>query len=721
MVVNLHTGASGSATDTKFLYDAEHGGMLGLYEVFVFTRRPLWFMIFGGVFDRHPDLKVVVTENGVQWLPSLIRDMESFFDTHGGAPVRSYLEMRPRDYFEQHVWMGGSLMKRYEAEMRHEIGIDKLMWGADYPHLEGAAPVHRETLRYIFGGHARGRPAPHPRRATPSTCGASTATCCRRWPTGSGPTVDDLAAPLALDDIEDTFSWSLARPVPLAGRSGFVAASAATRSRHALHPPLSSCARQRALPGERSRRRTVASVPEFATKFLRFRRHRFRVTTPCLHEPMELDSFAESLDALVAIGRGQLRRLRLHRGAAPALAPLRGLRHRGHGGLRDGRGVGGRRGQDGGGVDRHALSGPPQCRQAPGAPRADAAPPARRAPRPGATGRSGSTRPQAIAAARRHRTEASMARDEAMLVAQAAQMGFEDFYRALSYWKQLADPDGADADDEERKAARNVYLEASVDGMWLGQMTLDPISGSIVSAELNRLEHDALRGRLRRGQGAPGSDGAPRRAGPHLGPAPGRRPRRDGDAQPHRPGRRHPPRPALHRLRRLRDPARADLRARERHRARPVGPHALDGLGLLRARHLLAGHPRRRQRAGPALHRWDPAGPRAARPDVHPPLLLRAGGELPGRPHRALRRGRAHHPGERPAALRLPQPPAHPAGATRATTAWPGDGGQRRVVGPAERHARQACRSNSCGPLSARQRRGAGNPDPPASSWSRSP
>jgi hypothetical protein len=66
MVVNLHTGASGTATDAKQLYDAKHGGFLGLYEVFVFTRRPLWFMIFGGVFDRHPKLKVVVTENGVQ-------------------------------------------------------------------------------------------------------------------------------------------------------------------------------------------------------------------------------------------------------------------------------------------------------------------------------------------------------------------------------------------------------------------------------------------------------------------------------------------------------------------------------------------------------------------------------------------------------------------------------------------------------------------------------
>ncbi len=97
---------------------------------------------------------------------------------------------------------------------------------------------------------------------------------------------------------------------------------------------------------------------------------------------------------------------------------------------------------------------------------------------------------QAIASARRHRTEASMARDEAMLVAQAKEMGFEDFHRALSYWKQLADPDGAEASDEERKDARNVFLESSFTGMWLGQMTLDPVSGSIVSGELNRLEHD---------------------------------------------------------------------------------------------------------------------------------------------------------------------------------------------------------------------------------------
>ena len=76
-------------------------------------------------------------------------------------------------------------------------------------------------------------------------------------------------------------------------------------------------------------------------------------------------------------------------------------------------------------------------------------------------GRIGTDAAGAIASARRHRTEASMARDEEMLVSQAKEMGFEDFTRALEYWKQLADPDGAEASDEERKASRDVFLESS--------------------------------------------------------------------------------------------------------------------------------------------------------------------------------------------------------------------------------------------------------------------
>ena len=71
----------------------------------------------------------------------------------------------------------------------------------------------------------------------------------------------------------------------------------------------------------------------------------------------------------------------------------------------------------------------------------------------------GSDQAGALASARRHRTEAALARDEEMLVSSAKELGFEDFARVLEYWKQLADPDGAEASDEERKAARNVFLE----------------------------------------------------------------------------------------------------------------------------------------------------------------------------------------------------------------------------------------------------------------------
>jgi predicted TIM-barrel fold metal-dependent hydrolase len=219
MVVNLHTGASGMATDAKQLYDEKHGGFLGLYEVFVFTRRPLWFMILGGVFDRHPKLKVVVTENGVQWLPSLIRDMESFFDTHGAAPVRSYLQLRPAEYFDRHVFLGGSLMKRQEAEMRNEIGIDRLMWGADYPHLEGAAPVHRLVLRHVFGG----MPEADLRRLLGLTAARVYGFDISQLQAVAdrvGPTVADLADTVSLDEIPKTFSWSLARPVPLSSGAG---------------------------------------------------------------------------------------------------------------------------------------------------------------------------------------------------------------------------------------------------------------------------------------------------------------------------------------------------------------------------------------------------------------------------------------------------------------------------------------------------------------------
>ncbi len=95
----------------------------------------------------------------------------------------------------------------------------------------------------------------------------------------------------------------------------------------------------------------------------------------------------------------------------------------------------------------------------------------------------------ALAVLRSDTTESALARDEAMLVEQARTLRFESFVRAAAYWKQLADPDGTE-EESKRRDQRDVYLEASFRGMWFGKMTLDPVSGAIVSDELSRLEQE---------------------------------------------------------------------------------------------------------------------------------------------------------------------------------------------------------------------------------------
>jgi hypothetical protein len=88
----------------------------------------------------------------------------------------------------------------------------------------------------------------------------------------------------------------------------------------------------------------------------------------------------------------------------------------------------------------------------------------------------------------RGRTQEALERDETLLLEQAEKLRVEDFARALAYWEQLADPDGAEESDLERKARRDVYVGEGTGGMWTGGMYLDPIGGTIFSGELFRLE-----------------------------------------------------------------------------------------------------------------------------------------------------------------------------------------------------------------------------------------
>ncbi len=102
-------------------------------------RRTIWLLIFAGVFDRHPDLRFVVTEVPGAWWGELVREMDAaYFSWHGRRSLQSFLAMKPSEYAHRNVWVGASFASRAEAaEAVGNSAEGRLMWGSDYPHTEG--------------------------------------------------------------------------------------------------------------------------------------------------------------------------------------------------------------------------------------------------------------------------------------------------------------------------------------------------------------------------------------------------------------------------------------------------------------------------------------------------------------------------------------------------------------------------------------------------------
>jgi predicted TIM-barrel fold metal-dependent hydrolase len=152
MVVHLHSGAA--PMDDY----GDHAGMMGIFisEVVWWSVRPMTFLIWGGVFERHPKLKLAITESTTVWVPELLALLDQrYSETHYSAKLgdyRSHLSMSPSEYFHRQVFLGASCMPRREAEMRHQIGVDNIMWGSDYPHPEGTWPYTREQMIETFKG-----------------------------------------------------------------------------------------------------------------------------------------------------------------------------------------------------------------------------------------------------------------------------------------------------------------------------------------------------------------------------------------------------------------------------------------------------------------------------------------------------------------------------------------------------------------------------------------
>jgi predicted TIM-barrel fold metal-dependent hydrolase len=155
LVVNFHSGPSAE-------YDRTTPGWVGVYccEYPFFLTRPLFAMIFGGVFDRFPRLKMAITEVGGDfWWPSVTQLMDFRAAVKKGSAKMgdhtAKLQLKPSEYMARNVWIGSSAqMEDLNFEDYYKIGIDRVMWGTDYPHPEGSWPNTPHQMAVGLGGRS---------------------------------------------------------------------------------------------------------------------------------------------------------------------------------------------------------------------------------------------------------------------------------------------------------------------------------------------------------------------------------------------------------------------------------------------------------------------------------------------------------------------------------------------------------------------------------------
>ena len=153
MVLAFHIGTGGE----NIVYRGP-GGAVNYMETTYPGMRVVSHMVAGGALDRHPDLKVLIAEGGAAWVPAIGDRMDEAYRQHGMF-VRPRLNRLPSEIVRAQVYASFqhdvSAVQVMEATNYHNV-----LWGDDYPHLEGTYGHTQETLRGLFTGVSPGDPQP---------------------------------------------------------------------------------------------------------------------------------------------------------------------------------------------------------------------------------------------------------------------------------------------------------------------------------------------------------------------------------------------------------------------------------------------------------------------------------------------------------------------------------------------------------------------------------
>ena len=146
LILTIHIGTDG----TTVLFRGPGGAIMNYVETTYGGQRATTQLIAGGVLDRHPDLKVLIAEGGAAWAPFMGDRMNEGYRQHGMF-VRPKLSLLPKEYIYRQVYVSFQ-HDETAVDAITSMGYQNVMWGSDYPHLEGTYGHTQKTLQELFHG-----------------------------------------------------------------------------------------------------------------------------------------------------------------------------------------------------------------------------------------------------------------------------------------------------------------------------------------------------------------------------------------------------------------------------------------------------------------------------------------------------------------------------------------------------------------------------------------
>jgi predicted TIM-barrel fold metal-dependent hydrolase len=111
--------------------------------------RSIWpIFVFSGILERHPGLRMVLTEGGIHWVAGTLYDMDMIHERFGEF-LRPRLSVKPSE-----IWRRQCFATFQEdpvgIQVLDWIGAGNVVWGADFPHPEGTYPRTQELIASQF-------------------------------------------------------------------------------------------------------------------------------------------------------------------------------------------------------------------------------------------------------------------------------------------------------------------------------------------------------------------------------------------------------------------------------------------------------------------------------------------------------------------------------------------------------------------------------------------